>query len=136
MKSRNFFSGLKKRTMWLFLLLFTSLTFITLFQFPQEKALAGEVEMEISPIDNALAKLLNLNGVNFYWEDKANGAGKQMGVIAQEVEAVLPELVRENKAGIKSVSYDGLFPVVVEAMKEQQGSLKNIEERIQALEKQ
>ncbi|MBI5187137.1 MAG: tail fiber domain-containing protein [Nitrospinae bacterium] len=94
------------------------------------------MEIKISPIEHALAKLLNLNGVNYYWKDKARGEGKQMGVIAQEVEAVLPELVSENKDGIKSVDYDGLFPVVVEAIKEQQGGLKNIEERIQALEKQ
>jgi uncharacterized coiled-coil protein SlyX len=68
---------------------------------------------------------MHLQGVAFQWDkDKVNGAGyktgKQIGLIAQEVEKVLPELVHTDSKGYKTLSYDKLVPVLIEAIKEQQ----------------
>ena len=71
-------------------------------------------------IPDALDKISLLNGVTFDWNDKAgNIAGKHdVGLVAQDVEAVFPELVNENEDGYKTVSYSGLVAPLVEAVKE------------------
>ena len=56
-------------------------------------------------------------------------AGAQLGVIAQEVEAVLPEAVTTDEAGYKSVRYDNLIPVLIEAVKELAQTVKDQSER-------
>jgi hypothetical protein len=57
-----------------------------------------------------------------------------IGVVAQEVEEVLPSLVRELRSGEKTVNYSGLIPVLLEAIKEQQGQIDMLENRIAELE--
>jgi hypothetical protein len=61
-------------------------------------------------------------------------AGDQIGLIAQDVEAVLPELVDEDEHGYKRVDYARLSAVLVEALKEQQAIVSALEQRIAALE--
>ncbi|MFQ5633299.1 MAG: tail fiber domain-containing protein, partial [bacterium] len=51
---------------------------------------------------------------------------KQFGLIAQEVEEVFPELVRSGLNGMKSIDYNGLIPVLVEAIKEQQKQISKL----------
>ena len=77
----------------------------------------------ITPLDNSLGKLLSLRGVNYYWKDKTVSEVLQIGVIAQEIETVFPELVLEGEE-YKSVNYVGLIPVLLEAIKEQQAQLE------------
>ena len=60
---------------------------------------------------------MKLRGTSYEW--KSSGK-KALGVIAQEVEAVLPELVHTDDKGMKSVAYTELIPVLLEAIKEQQ----------------
>ena len=84
----------------------------------------------IQTIKNSLEKVLKLRGVSFEWIDNKN---KAIGVIAQEVEQVLPETVTENENGIKSVSYDSIIGLLIEAIKEQQGSITNLEKKINLL---
>ena len=79
----------------------------------------------VKTLDNSLEKVNKLRGVSFEWKDKTKGAGTQVGLIAQEVEAVFPEVVSADNEGYKSVAYDKLVGVLVEAVKEQQ---KQIEE--------
>ena len=57
-----------------------------------------------------------------------------MGLIAQEVEKVIPELVRTDKEGYKAVSYEKLTAVLVEAVKEQQKQNDQLKARVGALE--
>ena len=73
---------------------------------------------DIHTIDNALEKVENIRGVNFRWIDKSMGEGRQIGVIAQEVESVIPEAVSRDKEGMKSVSYGKLVGILIEAVKE------------------
>jgi len=80
---------------------------------------------KIVTVDNALSKVLSLRGVNYYWNSKAfpqkNFEDKlQLGLIAQEVETVLPEVVHTDAEGFKSVEYSKVVAVLIEAMKEQQ----------------
>jgi hypothetical protein len=68
--------------------------------------------------------VLRLRGVSYHWKPEFKGdARPQIGFIAQEVEAVLPELVNTDEQGFKSVAYANAVPVLVEAIKEQQRQL-------------
>ena len=70
----------------------------------------------IETIPNALEKVLQLRGVTF---DKIDGDDRRhAGVIAQEVEKVLPEVVYTDKDGMKSVAYGNVIGLLIEAIKE------------------
>ena len=69
---------------------------------------------------------MNLRGVTYRWNDPARGAERQIGLIAQEVERVLPELVTTDEKGYKSVAYQNVVPVVVEAIKVQQKQMEDL----------
>lgn len=76
-------------------------------------------------VESALDKVLNLQGVAFNWKraeykDKNFPEGKHYGVIAQEIEKVLPEVVTTGADSTKSVAYTEIIPVLIEAIKEQQ----------------
>jgi hypothetical protein len=76
----------------------------------------------VRPLDSALASVLQLRGVSFEWDrenhpDHNFPQGRQLGVIAQEVETALPEVVSTDDDGYKSVSYQSIVPVLVEAVK-------------------
>ena len=78
-------------------------------------------------------KIKQLNGVNFYWKDSETmDASKQIGVIAQDVEKVFPELVGENE-GYKTTNYIGLIPVLIEALKEQQQMIDDLKTQIEQI---
>ena len=83
----------------------------------------------IKPIESALDKVKQMQGVEF---NKINSSTKEIGVVAQEIEKIIPELVLEDKEGIKSVAYSNITAVLIEAIKEQQ---KQIEELKQQLNK-
>jgi hypothetical protein len=83
----------------------------------------------IKPIESALDKIKQMQGVEF---NKINSGTKEIGVVAQEIEKIIPELVLEDKEGIKSVAYGNITAVLIEAIKEQQ---KQIEELKQQLNK-
>jgi hypothetical protein len=71
-------------------------------------------------IPNALDKIMKLNGYRFDWNEvnKTTKIKEDIGVIAQEVVDVLPELARTNEDGFMSVRYQGLTAVLIEAIKE------------------
>jgi len=78
----------------------------------------------VQVITNALAKVLQIRGVEFDWnnltepEDGYFVRKHDIGVIAQEVEKVLPEVVAIRENGIKAVKYDRIVPLLIEAIKE------------------
>lgn len=69
-------------------------------------------------IDHALNKLLRIDGVNYTWRDPSYGSGPQIGVGAQTVEKVFPELVQTGSDGYKSVDYQRMVAPIIEAMRE------------------
>jgi trimeric autotransporter adhesin len=86
-------------------------------------------------IDNALEKVNKIDGVEFTWNKIAHrlgigNEGPQVGVIAQDVQAVLPEAVSVNdKTGKLLVSYDKLVPLLIEAIKELSAKVDALENR-------
>jgi hypothetical protein len=81
------------------------------------------LKKNIVVIDNALEKLLTLKGVFYDWrEDEFPEmnfeGGRQIGVIAQDVEKVFPEAVSKSRDGIRSVAYSMLIAPIIEAIKE------------------
>ena len=81
------------------------------------------LKKEISPIPNPLEKVLALRGVNFKWNDtNFDGDSLQIGLIAQEVEKIVPEIVHtaDDKIKTKAVEYQYLVALLIEAVKEQQ----------------
>jgi hypothetical protein len=81
-------------------------------------------------ISNALDKVLDLRGVYF---NRIGQPEREIGVIAQEVEKVLPELVNEGPDGIKSVAYQNMVAVLIEAIKEQQEQINELKARLDNL---
>lgn len=88
----------------------------------------------VKNIPNALDKVAQINGVNFQWrktdeEIKQNVhsfEGKDVGVIAQEIEKVLPEVVITRDNGYKAVKYEKIVPLLVEAIKELQAEVQEL----------
>jgi hypothetical protein len=76
------------------------------------------LKQNIQPLENSLAKVEQLRGVSFEWKDKDKETGTQVGLIAQDVETVLPELVSTDNEGYKSLAYDKMTAVLIEAVKE------------------
>ena len=72
----------------------------------------------VTPIVGALGKLLSFRGVEFDWNDKSSYTGHDIGVIAQEVESVLPSAVKTRPDGYKHVNYDKIIPLMIEAIRE------------------
>ena len=74
----------------------------------------------IQPLKSALSKLLSLRGTRFIRKDITDESSYQFGLIAQEVEAVFPELVIPGSNGMKALNYSGIIAPIIEAIKEQQ----------------
>jgi hypothetical protein len=82
------------------------------------------LKKNIKPINGALENVLQMNGVTYDWRtDEFPEMGlnddSQHGLIAQELEAIVPELVLTGSDGYKSIEYTHLVPVLIEALKEQ-----------------
>jgi hypothetical protein len=114
------------------------------------------LKSNIRLITNSLDKIKMIRGVRFQWRgdllsqenesaDSKNGldklprlnfpAGEQIGVLAQDVEKILPEIVFTGPDGLKSVDYTKLIPVLIEAIKEQQKQIDRLSLEIEQLKK-
>jgi hypothetical protein len=94
---------------------------------------------DIQDVTGAIDKVMSLRGVSFLWrsdeyEDKNFDTGRHYGVVAQEIEEVLPEVVIEVADGEKAVAYTEIVPVLIEAIKAQQQQISILEQRIAELE--
>ncbi len=75
------------------------------------------LKKNIAPIQNGLEKILNLQGVEYQYKADTDSL-TEVGLIAQQVENVVPEVVREGVDGMKTVNYGALVGVLIEAVKE------------------
>ena len=94
----------------------------------------------LSPVENALEKIMKIEGWYYDWDresypNKRFTNKKQIGVIAQDLEKIVPELVHtdSSKEKIKSVSYDKINILLVEALKEQQNIIDKQSKEIKKL---
>ena len=85
------------------------------------------LKTNVETLSGSLDAVKSLRGVSFDWLE--NG-GSEIGVIAQEVEAVLPDVVSTNDEGIKSVKYGNMVAVLIEAIKEQQLRIEALEAKL------
>jgi len=76
------------------------------------------VKGNVQPIANALEKLEQITGVSFDWKPESGHHGHDYGVIAQEIEKILPEVVATRDSGYKAVKYEKIIPLLIEAIKE------------------
>ena len=84
----------------------------------------------ITPIDDPLAKVISISGNTYDWNNESGKEGKDVGVIAQEIEQVLPEAVTTRKNGYLAVDYDRVVPLLVEAIKELNAKVDSLEQRL------
>jgi len=79
----------------------------------------------ITPITTPLEKLTRISGINFEWNESLQDIhkGSDVGVVAQEIEAILPEAVTTRANGYKAVNYEKIIPLLIEAIKELQEKL-------------
>jgi Chaperone of endosialidase/Head domain of trimeric autotransporter adhesin len=84
-------------------------------------------KVQVKPLDNSLQKIMLLTGYHYYWKDKNADQSLQTGVLAQELQMVVPELVKQNDQGMLSVNYAGLVPLLIESIKEQQAKINRLE---------
>ena len=88
----------------------------------------------IKPIAKPLDKVLKLNGVEFDWKELTtkekqtihSNEGHDVGVIAQEVEKVLPEVVQTRDNGYMAVKYEKMVPLLIEAIKELKAEIEEL----------
>jgi hypothetical protein len=92
------------------------------------------VKKEVKKIKNAIEKVKELNGYTYVRTDDETGT-RRAGVIAQEVQKVLPEVVSANPDGTLNVAYSNMIALLIEGMKEQQATIERLENRIKILEK-
>jgi hypothetical protein len=90
----------------------------------------NRVKENIKTVENSLEIVKSLRGVSFDWKETGKSS---YGVIAQELQEVLPELVKNGE--VKSVNYNGLIGVLIEGMKSQQEQINRLEQKIQELTK-
>jgi len=87
----------------------------------------------IKTIESPLEKLQKLSGVEFDWIEDTElhgNIGNDVGVIAQEVELVLPQAVQTRDSGMKAVRYEKLIPLLIETVKEQQRQIDELKNKI------
>ena len=82
----------------------------------------------IKPIESALEKVSKLQGVTFDWKesDSILDIKEDIGFIAQDVQKVIPELVRENDNGMLSMRHQGIAPILLEAIKELKAEIEEL----------
>ena len=118
-----------------------------------------KIKENILPLDGCLSKLAMINGKSYYkkvrpeYMTKKSSLSKalsdttylkqtetdkqlEIGLIAQEVETVFPELVKTDKNGLRSVNYIGLIPVLIESIKEQQKQIGNLTNQLKSISSQ
>ena len=92
-------------------------------------------------MEGALGKIQQLDGVSYQFnqqdfQERGFSEKQQLGLIAQNLEEVYPELVKTYDDGYKAVNYDGLIPVLIEGLKEQQQEITTLEDSNEGLSDQ
>jgi hypothetical protein len=89
------------------------------------------LKSKIMPIADALTMVKKIGGYSYEWnEQQAIYKGKDYGILAQEVEAIMPEIVQTRDNGYKAVKYDGLIPLLLQAIKELQAKVEKLESNV------
>ena len=101
---------------------------------------SAKYKTDIKQLDNALDMVDELRGVEYNWRtdefpELQLSEDRQIGMVAEEVETVVPKLVHADANGEKSVNYSKLTAVLIEAVKELKAENEALKARVEALEK-
>jgi hypothetical protein len=86
---------------------------------------------DINTITGSLDIINNIRGITF--RDKVGNGNRRMGVIAQELEPYLPEIVSTDGSGFKSVKYANLTALLIQAVKEQQEQIEDLKQQVKEI---
>ncbi len=86
----------------------------------------------ITPLEENLSKILKLNGVSYNLKESNDD---RIGLLAQEVKEIFPEIVREDQEGMLSIDSSGLIATLIEAVKEQQSEIEELKEEIEEIKR-
>jgi|TARA_B100000073_G_scaffold147532_1_gene121450 hypothetical protein len=89
----------------------------------------------INTIEQPLNKVISISGNTFDWNEKSNKTGHDVGLIAQEIEQVLPEAVVTRDNGYLAVDYHKVVPLLVEAIKELSTKVDSLEQKLNDIDK-
>ena len=103
------------------------------FDYPIVQPSDSRLKDNITPISTPVDKIKSLRGVEFDWNSGEQVGTHDVGLIAQDVEAVLPEAVTTQEDGYKNLAYTKVIPLLVEAMKEQQKMIEALRAEIDLL---
>jgi len=103
------------------------------FDYPIVQPSDSRLKDNITPISTPVDKIKSLRGVEFDWNSGEQVGTHDVGLIAQDVEAVLPEAVTTQEDGYKNLAYTKVIPLLVEAMKEQQAMIDALKAEIELL---
>ena len=85
-------------------------------------ACPSDIRLKLNPvpITDSLGKIMQVSGITFEWDEtkQLTRKGRDVGVIAQEIEKILPEIVHEDFKGYKNVQYEKIIPLLIECIKE------------------
>ena len=84
------------------------------------------LKTNIQPLSNPIEKIKQIGGYEFDWKPESDHTGHDVGVIAQEIESILPEVVTTRDNGYKAVRYEKIVPLLIEAIKEQQKQIDEL----------
>ena len=90
------------------------------------------LKTDIRTISNPIDKLLEMRGVSFRWKNDKSGRS-HVGVVAQEVEKVLPEVITKSEDNIRSVSYGNMVGLLIECIKENRKEINRLREEIEII---
>lgn len=93
----------------------------------------ARLKKDLKPLEHNLQRITALNGYKYHWIDQSRSREEQIGLLAQEVKLIFPELVEEDEKGQLSVNYIGLTPVLIESIKELNKKLEAQQKQIDAL---
>ena len=90
----------------------------------------------IQPIENSLEKIDKIGGYTFVWNDnQSTYKGKDIGVVAQEIQEILPEIVATRVNGYLGVKYEKIVPLLIESIKELKKEVEDIKQKCDCLNK-
>ena len=84
----------------------------------------------VTPIGSAIDKINQIGGYEFDWNSDSEHSGHDVGVIAQEIEKVLPEVVAQRKNGYLAVRYEKIVALLIQAVKEQQLQIEELKSKL------
>ncbi len=93
----------------------------------------ASLKQNIIPINSSINDIKKINAYHYYWRDENRDRDQQIGLLAQEVQKVFPQLVKKDSEGLLSVNYSGFTPLLIKGMQEQQAMIDGLQKQVEEL---